>query len=244
MTNAHTVLTRVLVLAAVAGLTMPVATGAQAPTPDLLSVHVGMPWNAARTTLQKRMPGSILINGADGGFTLAVNDPNNRDMVRVYVTIEPNEPAVWLVQRTQNFNPTNPMTKSALLSALREKYGKETLTARGGSFLYWIFDQSGRLVPTADAGLTACDGNMFINNVRLGPSPQPTPLQQMCTRSFFSVTAMLNSRDEQLLEAYTIELVNLPYALKAATATGNARNSDAEKQRQDLINKANRKPAL
>ena len=85
---------------------------------------------------------------------------------------------------------------------------------------------------------------MFINNVRLGPPPSPTPLQQMCTRSFFSVTAMLNSRDEQLLEAYTIELVNLPYALKAATATGNARNSDAEKERQDLINKANRKPAL
>ena len=56
-------------------------------------------------------------------------------MVRVYVTQEPNEPAVWLVQRTQSFNPTNPMAKSALLSALREKYGKETLTARGGSFL-------------------------------------------------------------------------------------------------------------
>lgn len=85
---------------------------------------------------------------------------------------------------------------------------------------------------------------MFINNVRQGPPPSPTPLEQMCTRSFFSVTAMLNSRDEQLLEAYTIELVNLPYALKAATATGNARNSDAEKQRQDLSNKANRKPAL
>ena len=243
MTNAHTVLTRVLVLAAVAGLIMPIATGAQPPTPDLLSVYVGMPQNAARATLQKRMPGSTLSNGAEG-FTLSVNDPNNRDMVRVYATVEPNEPAVWLVQRTQNFNPTNPMTKSALLSALREKYGKETLTARGGSFLYWIFDQSGRLLSTADAGLTACDGNMFINNVRLGPPPSPTPLQEMCTRSFFSVTAMLNSRDEQLLEAYTIELVNLPYALKAATATGNARNSDAEKERQDLINKANRKPAL
>ena len=78
MTNAHNVLTRVLVLAAVAGLIMPIATGAQPPTPDLLSVYVGMPQNAARATLQKRMPGSILINGADGGFTLAVNDPNNR----------------------------------------------------------------------------------------------------------------------------------------------------------------------
>ena len=130
MTNIHTVLTRVLVLAAVAGLIMPIAQGAQPPTPDLLSVYVGMPQRAAQATLQKRMPGSLLSN-AEAGFTLSVNDPNNRDMVRVYVTVEPNDPAVWLVQRTQSFNPMNPMTKSALLSALREKYGKETLTARG-----------------------------------------------------------------------------------------------------------------
>jgi hypothetical protein len=56
---------------------------------------------------------------------------------------------------------------------------------------------------------------------------------------------MLNNRDQDLLEAYTIELVNLPYAFRAATATGNARNSDAEKARQELLNKANqKKPAL
>jgi hypothetical protein len=68
------------------------------------------------------------------GFTM--NDLPNHGMVRVYVTMEPNEPAVWLVQRSQNFTSQNPMTKAALLSALHEKYGKETLTARGGTFLY------------------------------------------------------------------------------------------------------------
>jgi len=56
---------------------------------------------------------------------------------------------------------------------------------------------------------------------------------------------MLNSSaDEQLLQAYTIEMVNLPYALVAATATGNARNSEAEKARQKVIEKGNRKPDL
>jgi len=55
---------------------------------------------------------------------------------------------------------------------------------------------------------------------------------------------MLNSGDEQLLQAYTIELVNLPYAHRAATATGNPRDSAAEKERQNLIDKANRKPDL
>jgi hypothetical protein len=246
MTNSPTALRRLLVLQAVAGLLItPMATGAQERNPDLLGIHVGMPSNTARTTLQKRMPQSMLQNDTQGGgFTLSVTDPMNRDMVQVFVTMEPNDPAVWMIRRTQNFSPQNPMTKGALLAALREKYGKETLTARGGSFLYWIFDQSGRLLTTADEGLTACDGNMFINNVRNGPPPSPTPLQEVCLRSFFAVTAMLNSGDEQLLAAYTIELVNLPYAHRAATATGHLRHSDAEKARQDLINKANRKPEL
>ena len=246
MTDSLNVLRRLLVLPAVAGLLItPNATAAQDRNPDLLSIFVGMPANAARTTLQRRMPKSLLQSDTQGGgFTLSVTDPMNQDMVRVYVTMEPNDPAVWMIQRTQNFSPQNPMTKAALLAALREKYGKETLTSRGGSFLYWIFDQSGRLLTTADEGLTACGGNMFINNVRQGPPPSPTALQETCLRSFFAVTAMLNNSDEQLLAAYTIELVNLPYALRAATATGNARNSDAEKARQDLINKANRKPAL
>jgi hypothetical protein len=56
---------------------------------------------------------------------------------------------------------------------------------------------------------------------------------------------MLNSRDAQLLQAYTIELVNLPYAFRAATATGNAKNAHAERERQELLRKANeKKPAL
>jgi hypothetical protein len=243
MTKMHRVLSWWLVLA-VAGLITPIAILAQAPAPDVLGAYVGMPQNVARTTLQKRMPGSILAVDPSWGFSLSATDPMNMGTVRVYVTMEPNDPAVWLIQRTQNFYAQNAMTTAALLSALHEKYGQETLTARGGSLLYWIFDQNGRLVTTADPGLTACNGTMFINNVRLGMPLSPTPLEQMCTRSFFAVTAMLNSSDEQLLQSYMIELVNLPYALRAATATGNARKSEEERERQDLINKGNRKPSL
>jgi hypothetical protein len=239
-------LTRFLKLSAIAGvLVTPAATWAQTKTPDLLSISVGMPANLARAALQKRMPGSIQQQDTNAGyFSLAITDPMNSENVRVYVTMAPNEPAVWMMQRSQNFYPQNPMTKAALLDALRDKYGKETLTARGGSYLYWIFDQNGRLLTSADEALTMCNGNMFVNRVRQGPLPSPPPIEKMCTDSFYAVTAMLNSRDAQLLEAYTIELVNLPYALRAATITGNAINAEAEKARQDLINKANRKPAL
>ena len=245
MTDLPDILRRLLVLAAAGLLSTPIAIEAQAPNPDVLSVHVGMPREAARAALQKRVPQGILqLEVAGEVFSLADTDPTSPGVVRVYNTIEPNEPAVWMIQRTQSFYAQNPMTKTALMTALHEKYGKETLTSRGGSSLYWIFDQSGRLLATADEGLTACNGNMFVNWVRNGAPPSPNTLEQICARSFFAVTAMLSTRDGQLIESYTIELVNLPYALRAATATGNAKSSEAEKARQDLINKGNRKPTL
>jgi hypothetical protein len=45
--------------------------------------------------------------------------------------------------------------------------------------------------------------------------------------------------------AYTVEFVNMPYALSAATNTLNANNAAADKARQDLVNKANQeKPSF
>jgi hypothetical protein len=246
---ATSALERSLVLPAIALLLLPAVLGAQAPTtPDLLGIHAGMLGQAARATLQKRAP-QVIVQPTGTGFSLSITDPQNQDMVSVYLTGAPNDPAVWMIQRTQNFYPTNPMSAKALLDALHQKYGKETLTARGGSLLYWIFDQSGHLLPSADEGLTACVGGAsnFINLVRDGLTRQLAPLEQTCFRSFNAVTATLNTgvRDPQLLLAYTIELVNLPSAFRAATATGNARNADAERERQELLRKANeKKPVL
>jgi len=236
MTKRHTVLRRLLVLA-VAGLITSIVIGAQGPTPDLLSLQVGMPQNVARTALQKRMPGSIFAI-TPTGFTLS--DPMNRDMVSVYVTAEPNDPAVWMIQRSQGFTEQNSMSQKALMTALREKYGKETLTndrGGGGLYVYWIYDQNGKLLSSADMGLTGCKGINFINYVRIGPPRQPNTLEQSCFQSFFAVTAMLNRSGPELLGAYTVELVNLPYALKAATATGNANNAAADQGRRNQIEK-------
>ena len=50
---------------------------------------------------------------------------------------------------------------------------------------------------------------------------------------------MLNPGNAELLQAYTVELVNMPYAVKAATITMNANNAAAAKARQNELNKAN-----
>ena len=122
MTDCRNVLKRLLVLSAAAGLVLTaVASRAQVRNPDVLGAFVGMPANVARTTLQKRLPQAIFQDSPSPGFTLSVTDPMGPDMVRVYATMEPNEPAVWLIQRTQTFTQLNPMTKSALFSALHER---------------------------------------------------------------------------------------------------------------------------
>jgi len=50
---------------------------------------------------------------------------------------------------------------------------------------------------------------------------------------------MFNRSDAQLLNGYAVELVNLPFAYRAAMNTVNAKNGAADKAKQEQLNKAN-----
>jgi hypothetical protein len=216
-------------------------------TPDLLGIYPGMPERAARAQLQRHSTTARVTSELDMSFFMMVPE-RNRDMVRVYLTQAPNESAVWLIQRSQNFDPQNTMTVKALLAGLHEKYGKATLTmdrGGGGLYLFWIFDPSGKLLAASDQDLTGCSSSNFINYIRTGPPPTLNSIEQACFRSFFAVTAMLNQRDAETLQAYTVELVNLPYMFKAATNTLNANNAAADKARRAQLKKADQnKPSF
>jgi hypothetical protein len=228
-----------LVSIGVAAARAQTAPGPTPQTPDLLGIYPGMPPAAARAQLQKRSSTINVMTGISD-FSLNITDPTSPEAIKVYLTLPPNDQAVWMIQRTQTFTAQNPMSQNALLTALREKYGKETLTddrGGGGLYVYWIYEQNGKLLSSADMGLTGCMGSKFINYVRDGPPRQPNAIEQNCFRSFFAVSAMLNRHGPELLEAYNVELVNLPYALKAATATGNANNAAADQSRRNQIDK-------
>src|SRR5262245_43091955 len=215
------------------------APGPTPQTPDLLGIYPGMLAAAARAQLQKRSSTTNVMNSSPpDGFSLSP-DPTNREMISVYLTLPPNDQAVWMIQRTETFTTQNPMSQNALMTALREKYGKETLTTDrgGGQLVYWIYEQNGKLLSSADMDLTGCMGLNFFNFVRIGPPRQMSPLEQTCFRSFFAVTATLNRGGPGLLASYNVELVNLPYAWKAATATGNANNAAADQSRRNQIEK-------
>jgi hypothetical protein len=212
--------------------------------PDLLGIYPGMPMNAARVALQKHSSNYQVQNDAQPELGFSLADLQNRDTVNVYLTKAPNEPTVWLVNRGQNIWTDHPMTVTALVTALREKYGKETVwedRGGGGLYLYWLYDQNGRLIASANRAVTGCNGGGFELYMRNGLPQVLNEDQKRCYASFYAVTASLNrSPNPEMLQAYNVELVNLPYAYKAAVNTQNAINAAAEKARQDQLKKANK----
>jgi hypothetical protein len=218
-------------------------------TPDLLGIYPGMPMNAARAMLQKHSSKYSVQSNAqpESGFSLQALDI--RDSVSVDLTRAPNEPMVWRISRGQNIWTNNPMSPSALIAALREKYGKETMSqdrGGGGQYFFWIFDPNGRLLASADPALMNCTTGGFTLHMATGPPPSATEIEKKCYRSFFAVTAFLNrAATPDLLQSYNVELANLPYAYSAAMNALHARDAEAEKARVEQQKKADKnKPSF
>lgn len=94
------------------------------------------------------------------------------------------------------------------------------------------------LLPSPDRRFMSCSGNGFITNISHGPD-RTNDILALCYGSFLGITHYVNMRDAQLVRTYTLELVNLPYAVGAATITMTANKTAAEKARQAELNKAN-----
>ena len=218
------------------------ASGQSLPhTPDLLGLYPGMPNFAARAQLQKHSSDVYVQDILGTGFGMMIPDPKNRDQTSVFLTQPPNEPTVWMIQRQQTFDPGVSMSKENLLAALREKYGKENLWADhggGGLYYYWVFDRSGKLLATPDPRFMSCSGSSFITNMTHGPD-RTNDILALCYGSFLGVTLYVNMRDSLLVRSYSVELVNMPYAVAAATITMNANKAAGERARRDELKKAN-----
>ena len=214
-------------------------------TPDLLGFYPGMPGPAARAQLQKLSStiNVLTLSPASMGFSLTIPD-HSHETIAVYLTQEPNDPFVWLITRSQNpsLSQGNPMFQNAVVTALREKYGKETFTrdqGGGGLYIYWLFDEGGKLLTTADQTLQGCNSGQFSLYMNNGLPQAPNQVEQACFKSYFGVKASLNLGANGMLNSYAVELANFPYAYRAAMNTANVKNAADQKAQQDLINRAN-----
>jgi hypothetical protein len=217
-------------------------------TPDLLGIYPGMPESAARAQMQK-LSSTVNVQSAspaDSGFGISITDPKNPNSMNVNLTRAPNDPMVWWITRSQRYNQGAggpPLMLNTVLTALREKYGKETFThdqGGGGLYVFWLFDQSGKLLAAADQTLQGCESGQFSLYMSNGLPQAPTQVEQACFKSYFGLKASFNNVDANgVLSSYTVELANLPYAYRAAMNTDNVKKAADQKAQQDLINRGN-----
>jgi hypothetical protein len=215
-----------------------------AHSPDLLGIYPGMPLSRAQAALQQHSSTLyVRRDPADSELSLSIADTKDIDVINVFMTQPPNEPFVAMVTRQWSYAGGPGMTADALLAGLRQKYGKETLTwdrGGGGLYVYWLFDQSGKLLASADPKLQGCDGTALVGMLKVGPPVQPSDLQKACFAAFFGVRVFFNGgRGASLLNGYTLQLTNMPYMYRAAVNVANAKNADAKKAQQDQQNRAN-----
>jgi hypothetical protein len=98
-----------------------------------------------------------LFVGADG----------SSDVIVIEFTIPPSPPLVGRIVREVNFPRTQLVVASNLLDALRKKYGQESLTGIGTS---WVFDSAGKLLSRP---LQGDERNCLPNGARFGWSGMP-----------------------------------------------------------------------
>src|ERR1700743_3866982 len=89
-------------------------------SPNLLGMYPGMPQLAAKTQMQKQSNTEQARLTTNGYPSLSLN-LNGKNPVQyiAYLTEDPDNPTIWMVQQTQHFEDGNPMSQQALMSALR-----------------------------------------------------------------------------------------------------------------------------
>ena len=222
------------------------SAGGQSPAasiphfPDLLGIYMGMPAGAAKAQLQKHSSDVYVkyASPASDGFGISVPGMPI-DQVSVSITQAPNDPAVWKIQRDQQFSSLAPISRNALLDSLHRKYGPETFKKSpnpGYERLYWIFGQNGQLLSSADPGLTDCNAVV--------PSAMKDELASRCNQAFFGVFMQILSegQDGDSVRSYTMVLTNLPFAAHAAQLTANANKTAADQAQRVQDQKKNSRP--
>jgi hypothetical protein len=249
--------------------------------PNILGIQLGMPVREAYAKLQAELPKYKPVVQSVNLPTIekpviawlwsapqdAVAMGVETDQVRVDVTLPPNKQAVWKVDRT-HFFPDKGIVKTTLLTSLREKYGKETMSnvQRGKPAkddnevveLLWLFDEQGRpavpptnvpgsvsLLLSGCTGLAVSDSRGFVEN---GRSQHMSSQMEWCYSSYTGVYAMVSQSSfaPELYGSMKMVMASFPFAVQAGEVTKKWKEDIAEgAHKRDLENaKQQEKPKL
>ncbi len=236
--------------------------------PDVLGVRIGMTPQQALDALRKQYPHDMYqrmpvswwpaVRKPDYGYNILSSEPGNQPDAYLSFTAPPNPQLVWRITR---YTRRMHINRTTLLAALREKYGKETATFRGGGYpatkdseishLFWLFDESGGRVPNPPAAAFGNVGNLFQCMYDLNSMANPQPLMPVddsfakkgwCS-SFVGVHVMID--EAEIVEHTFTEMQDNLLATRTARAAAAWQRELADKNRkEDLEKSKNVKPAL
>ena len=242
--------------------------------PDIAGLRIGMPLREAFTVLQTAHPAVKLgmypldIPGIDKpaleGFSYGWESlAFHPEKVIVDVTPPPNQQVVWKVRR---YLSQQKIFRANVLSALREKYGKETATTPAVttdaqiSDMWWILDEQGhpaKLPPPGgyqggDQRALQCGQKLIYGNDPGSSWFAPTNLEGLlknldpsdwCTQSGIILHAFIGAGD--IVMMLNVDMVDLPLAARAGTAEMTLVNDLARRQQQNQIDQSKQaKPKL
>ena len=230
--------------------------------PDIIGVHLGMDPKEALALVRAHYPKSQLTTYDTNMYTFptpvyqgTIVNPADlyQDDFDFVTTLPPEKQAVWRVRRiTKRMH----VDRGTLFTALRAKYGKETVGIAPNSYdpapsdsqavtLLWLFDESGHHVPLPNSGIASV---MNCWNVPSGPGThylldeatgRPFAPGGWCESSFVAMSVTVGTT-ESIIENMTTDLVDVPLARRTSHATAiwyqaeaeKARNADAAKAKQ------------
>jgi hypothetical protein len=254
--------------------------------PDIVGIHLGMPKNEAMAVLRREYPQaqifpapiswpglpsppqeayradpakvvtrSAIVNAGNAGCT----GQGSPDQVQVDFTPPPNPPVVDKMRRC-NWS-AKAMNRDVVLSALREKYGKETvafgfqnlIATRDSDIrqLYWLFDEAGRPAPLpsqVDGFTLQClDREFYVADVQRLDELTGQELSPWCVSSGVGVIVELSEwdNDRNLVPYIRSHMTDLPLTLRELKNTRTWWLAELERRRKEEIEKSKQqKPKL
>jgi hypothetical protein len=229
--------------------------------PDVIGVHVGMNPQEALDVLHKQYPGDrvqdipgVLVpigKRPNAGFNIIMPDPLGTPDAIVTLTAPPAKQVVWRVTR---YSRHMHVSHDALIATLRQKYGKESaiLTAGGEATtdprtvgqMFWLFNEHGNRAQLP--GYQSFPYHGTIIDCFLSEKPPVGPITPSNDQSIMGSPGWCDSfvgvratfSQNEIVETATIDLLDVPLAMRTAHAYVAWKRDANEKAHQAELDKA------
>ena len=234
-----------------------------AKMPDIVGVHLGMTAQEALAAARKAFPNDMYQNIPVGFWPTAVKPdygvnvlsraPGNFKDLTLSFTAPPGKQIVWRIGRQAQKIHTN---RNTLITALREKYGKESYAWRNADMgtrvtndaemtgMLWLYDEQGSRVPMPNSTVFA-RRNSFEECVTENAGDEPRmPKDEDWVRRFTPwcqthyVALTVQFGPTEIIENTLTMLEDVPLSIRTARAADTWMRELANRQHQQDVDRS------